>query len=68
MQIDYVGEAKHQSIGVDFNVRYNTGDWFYTPFLSRGNSPTVFSIRKVIYGRYGVCIVSSIVVVRACVL
>ena len=40
-------------------------DWYNAPPLSRGNSPTVFSIRKAICGRYGVCIVSSIVVVRA---
>ena len=34
VRIDKAGETYHRSIGVGFDIYYNTGDWFNTP-LSR---------------------------------
>ena len=65
IRIDYPSEVEYQSIEVDFNIRYDTGEWFYAPLLSKRDSSTVFSvwcsIRKVVWYKMcseGMCITS----------
>ena len=56
VRIDKAGETYHRSIGVGFDICYNTGDWFNTPLSKFLSGPGVFSLSETPYESTSVCV------------